>query len=71
MLRTLRSEEIAHDEDRNGNAKRDHPALTRPSIPARSRPVAPSAATTKIPVMHDLGFLSCLVELAIGVPVID
>jgi hypothetical protein len=71
VLWTLHSEEIAHDEDGNGNTKCDHPAGTQPSIPARSRPAAPSAATAKIPVVHDLGFLSCLVEMAIGVPVID
>ncbi len=71
MLRTPRRKEIARDEDGNGNTKRNHLAGTRPQVPARSRPVAPSAATTKIPVMHDLGFLSCLFELALGAPVID
>jgi hypothetical protein len=51
--------EIADGEDGDGGAQRDH------------RNVGPkhAAINANITVVHDLGFLSNLPELAIGVPV--
>jgi len=64
---TGEGEEIADGRDGNSGAHRDQRAEIPPRA-ARSCPGWPAVMTATSPVMHDLGSLSGLDELAIGVP---
>jgi hypothetical protein len=61
VLGPLREQEIAGGEDGDRGAERDH---------RRGVPAGGPVTTARMRVVHELGFLSNLPELAIGVPLI-